>query len=70
VHIWELDEHQRALEAHIVVDNEHLLRWGEIKQQIKRHLSERFQVQHSTLEFESPGEEACKPCPPGTKHRC
>jgi cobalt-zinc-cadmium efflux system protein len=70
VHIWELDEHHRALEAHIVVDDDHLLRWTEIKQQIKRHLSERFGVHHSTLEFERRGEEACQPCPPGTQHHC
>jgi cobalt-zinc-cadmium efflux system protein len=70
VHIWELDEHHRALEAHIVVDDEHLLRWPEIKQQVKRRLSERFNVHHSTLEFEAPGEEACQPCPPGTQHHC
>jgi cobalt-zinc-cadmium efflux system protein len=70
VHIWELDEHHRALEAHIVVDDDHLLRWAEIKQQIKRHLTERFHVHHSTLEFEAPGEEACQPCPPGTQHHC
>ena len=64
VHIWELDEHHRALEAHIVVDNEHLARWAEIKQQIKLQLGERFHIHHSTLEFEAPGEEACQPCPP------
>jgi cobalt-zinc-cadmium efflux system protein len=70
VHIWELDEHHRALEAHIVVDDDHLQRWTEIKQEIKRHLGERFDVHHSTLEFEARGEEACKPCPPGTRHHC
>jgi cobalt-zinc-cadmium efflux system protein len=70
VHIWELDEHHRALEAHIVVDDDHLQRWAEIKQEIKRHLAERFHVHHSTLEFERRGEEACQPCPPGTQHHC
>jgi cobalt-zinc-cadmium efflux system protein len=70
VHIWELDEHHRALEAHIVVDDDHLQRWAEIKQEIKRHLGERFHVHHSTLEFERRGEEACQPCPPGTRHHC
>jgi cobalt-zinc-cadmium efflux system protein len=70
LHIWELDEHHRALEAHIVVDDKHLLRWAEIKQQIKQHLSARFHVHHSTLEFEAPGEEACQPCPPSTQHHC
>ena len=64
VHIWELDEHHRALEAHVVVDDEHLARWTEIKQEIKLRLGERFHIHHSTLEFEAPGEEACQPCPP------
>jgi cobalt-zinc-cadmium efflux system protein len=70
LHIWELDEHHRALEAHIVVDNEHLARWTEIKQLIKRELDERFQIHHSTLEFEAPGEEACQPCPPAGQRHC
>lgn len=62
LHLWELDEHHSALEAHIVVDDAHLGRWSEIKQQIKRHLGERFGIHHSTLEFEAPGEENCAPC--------
>jgi cobalt-zinc-cadmium efflux system protein len=70
VHIWELDENHRALEAHIVVDQAHLVRWAEIKQQIKLRLGERFHIHHSTLEFEAPGEEACQPCPPADRHRC
>jgi cobalt-zinc-cadmium efflux system protein len=70
VHIWELDEHHRALEAHIVVDDEHLARWAEIKQLIKQQLGERYHVYHSTLEFEAPGEEACQPCPPAGRHHC
>jgi cobalt-zinc-cadmium efflux system protein len=70
VHIWELDEHHRALEAHIVVDEAHLARWAEIKQQIKQLLGERFHIHHSTLEFEAPGEEACQPCPPVGQQRC
>jgi cobalt-zinc-cadmium efflux system protein len=70
LHIWELDEHHRALEAHVVVDNEHLARWAEIKQQIKHELGERFQIHHSTLEFEAPGEEACQPCPPAGRQHC
>jgi cobalt-zinc-cadmium efflux system protein len=70
VHIWELDEHHRALEAHVVVDDGQLPRWAEIKQEIKRCLGERFHIQHSTLEFEAPGEEACQPCPPAGRHQC
>jgi cobalt-zinc-cadmium efflux system protein len=70
VHIWELDEHHRALEAHIVVDNEHLARWAAIKQLIKQQLGERFQIHHSTLEFEAPDEGECQPCPPAERHHC
>jgi cobalt-zinc-cadmium efflux system protein len=70
LHLWELDEHERALEAHVVVDNEHLMRWTEIKQKIKLRLGERFRIHHSTVEFESPGDEACAPCPPAGRHHC
>jgi cobalt-zinc-cadmium efflux system protein len=70
VHIWELDEHHRALEAHIVVDDAHLARWSEIKQDIKRRLGERFHIHHSTLEFEATSEQACDPCPPGSHRHC
>ncbi len=70
VHIWELDEQHRALEAHIVVDDEHLLRWADIKHQIKQLLGERFRIHHSTLEFEAPGEAACQPCPQPGQHHC
>jgi cobalt-zinc-cadmium efflux system protein len=62
LHLWELDEQHRALEAHVVVDDEHLARWTEIKQEIKRRLGEQFDIHHSTVEFESPGEDACAPC--------
>lgn len=70
VHLWELDEHQRALEAHVVVDDAHLARWGEIKRQIKARLGQRFRIHHSTLEFEAADEEACAPCPPACNHSC
>jgi cobalt-zinc-cadmium efflux system protein len=70
LHLWELDEHHRALEAHIVVDEVHLGRWTEIKQQIKLCLWERFGIHHSTLEFEAPGEDACAPCRPGGQPHC
>jgi cobalt-zinc-cadmium efflux system protein len=70
LHLWELDEEQRALEAHVVVDNAHIARWAEIKQQIKQRLAERYHIHHSTVEFESPGEAACQPCPPAGRHHC
>jgi cobalt-zinc-cadmium efflux system protein len=70
LHLWELDEHNRALEAHVVVDDEHLTEWTQIKQQMKLRLGERFRIHHSTVEFESIGEVACAPCPPSRQHRC
>ena len=68
LHLWELDEHHRALEAHIVVEPAQLERWTAIKQELKQRLSERFDIQHSTLEFEAHDEGACQPCPPGQHH--
>jgi cobalt-zinc-cadmium efflux system protein len=70
LHVWELDEVHRALEAHVVVEAAHLGRWAEIKQEIKRRLGEQFRIHHSTVEFEGPDEAACKPCPPTTRHHC
>jgi cobalt-zinc-cadmium efflux system protein len=70
LHLWELDEEQRALEAHVVVDKVHLARWTEIKREIKRRLAEDFQIHHSTVEFESPDEGTCQPCPPSGRHHC
>jgi len=70
LHLWELDEHHRALEAHIVIEPELLDRWTAIKQELKLRLSQRFDIHHSTLEFEAHDEEACQPCPPGQRRRC
>ena len=55
VHIWELDEQHRALEAHVVIQKGDPDKLEAIKQQIKQFLSDGFQIQHSTLEFEYAG---------------
>ncbi|HEX4415527.1 MAG TPA: cation diffusion facilitator family transporter [Lacipirellulaceae bacterium] len=68
LHLWELDEHQRALEAHVVVKDPDLQRWPAIKSEIKSRLGERFHVHHSTLELEGTDEGACQPCPPIGPH--
>ena len=54
LHVWELDEHHRALEVHVVIagsrtmdDLEHL------KTELKELLKNRFGIVHSTLEMES-----------------
>jgi len=60
LHIWELDEHHKALEGHVVLshmDCEH----AKLRNQIKEVLNEQFSISHSTLEFEGPDEaHACQ----------
>ncbi|HKJ91391.1 MAG TPA: cation diffusion facilitator family transporter [Oceanipulchritudo sp.] len=56
LHVWELDEHHRALEAHVVIDP--LLEDSpgarhQLRQRIKDHLSREFNIPHSTLELET-----------------
>ncbi|VAW81714.1 Cobalt-zinc-cadmium resistance protein CzcD [hydrothermal vent metagenome] len=50
VHLWQIDEHRNALEAHIIIAcfNE----TEAIKQAIKAMLEQQFAITHSTLEFE------------------
>jgi cobalt-zinc-cadmium efflux system protein len=55
VHIWELDEQHRALEAHVLLQRGNPDELESIKRQIKQALADDFQVQHSTLEFEYEG---------------
>lgn len=51
VHIWQLDEHRNALEAHIVlVENSDM---DELKMHLKKILHDKFEIEHSTLEFEN-----------------
>lgn len=50
VHIWQLDEHRNALEAHVVIDATNVME--AVKADIKNRLAEQFLISHSTLEFE------------------
>lgn len=50
VHIWQLDEHRNALEAHVVIAD--ISQIAMVKAAIKSELSQRFSISHSTLEFE------------------
>jgi len=52
VHIWEIDEHRRSLEAHVVVIKTDLNAMETIKRDIKDLLKDKFGISHSTLEFE------------------
>jgi len=70
LHLWELDEHERALEAHVVVRPTQIEQWSSIKRELKLLIGEQFHIHHSTLELESSDETGCQPCPPNGLHRC
>lgn len=50
MHIWQLDEHKNALEAHVVIRDPN--QSETIKTALKTALEEHFKITHSTLEFE------------------
>lgn len=50
VHIWQLDEHRNALEAHVVITDYNQTEL--MKAALKTELSQQFSITHSTLEFE------------------
>jgi cobalt-zinc-cadmium efflux system protein len=53
VHLWRMQEHETALEAHVVLDGSG--RAEQVKQVVKGHLRDRFGIAHSVLELEEPG---------------
>ncbi|KLU03431.1 Cobalt-zinc-cadmium resistance protein CzcD [Rhodopirellula islandica] len=52
VHLWELDESHRALEAHVVIEPTRYEDLEPIKRLIKTYLINEHNIRHSTLEFE------------------
>ena len=51
-HFWQMDEHRAALDAHVVIAEG---RWNDadaVKDRIKAALSDRFDIEHTTLELE------------------
>ena len=52
LHLWQMQEHQPALDAHVVIETG---AWGDadaIKQAVKATLRNRFSISHITLEIE------------------
>ena len=52
VHLWQMQEHENALDAHLVIEPN---QWGEadaIKLRVKQLLGQQFAIGHSTLETE------------------
>ena len=71
LHLWQMQEHQNALDAHIVLEPEQWGRADAIKQSVKAMLAERFRIAHTTLELEC-SRHACENPPTighGSKHR-
>tara|TARA_B100001029_G_scaffold22599_1_gene15415 strand:- start:306 stop:1196 length:891 start_codon:yes stop_codon:yes gene_type:complete len=60
IHIWSLDERRIALEAHVVVVSESLKDVEKIKDQLKIMLNDKFNIGHSTLEFEHSIDASCE----------
>ncbi|MEW6319393.1 MAG: cation diffusion facilitator family transporter, partial [Pseudomonadota bacterium] len=52
VHLWQMQEHDAALDCHVVLTPEGWTRIEAVKTGIKARLSDRFGIGHSTLEFE------------------
>lgn len=51
-HFWQMEEHEAALDTHVVVESKAWDRLEEVKHAIKRVLEDQFGITHSTLEFE------------------
>ena len=49
--IWQLDEQRNALEAHVVLNKN--TNMDNVKATLKSILHDKFEIEHSTLEFES-----------------
>lgn len=51
-HFWQMDEHRAALDAHVIIAEGRWSDADEIKDRIKMALSDRFDIDHTTLEME------------------
>jgi cobalt-zinc-cadmium efflux system protein len=60
VHIWQLDEQHNALEAHVVSNADQLADIEAVKSTLKAMLSNKFEIDHSTLEFEHEKQSDCE----------
>ena len=51
-HFWQMDEHRAALDAHIVIAEGRWFDADVVKEQIKATLTDRFDIEHTSLELE------------------
>ena len=59
VHVWQMQEHEAALDAHLAIAGEDWARADEIKAEAKAMLKREFGIGHTTLELEQ-AENACR----------
>lgn len=52
VHLWQMQEHEAALDCHVVLTAEGWTRIEAVKTEIKKRLEDRFGIVHSSLEVE------------------
>lgn len=52
LHVWRLNEESVLLESHVVIEKEDVVHMEDIKAALKELLHHRFEISHSTLEFE------------------
>ncbi len=53
LHVWQMQEHQAAVQAHLVIAEDAWHRADDIKLAVKTELHDRFAICHSTLEIEN-----------------
>ena len=51
IHVWQIEENRLSLEAHLAVSAREFSECESLKTKIRKHLSETYDVQHSTLEI-------------------
>ena len=68
VHIWNIDEHRRSLESHVVIARDDMVRMESIKSTLKTILNDEFGIGYSTLEFEFPGRDDAPLGQPSPSH--
>lgn len=52
LHVWQLDEHHRVMEAHVLIAPHDAPNLEHIKHDVKHLLADQFDIDHATLEFE------------------
>ncbi|MBD8064508.1 cation transporter [Devosia sp. PTR5] len=57
VHLWQMHEHEVALDCHVVLQEGSWSRMETVKAEIKKRLKETFNIGHTALEFEELGSE-------------